>query len=378
MNNIQKFEFLETNLSKKITTIEQCIVKFIESAKKRIFISAWLLNSEKILVGLLNKAKFLRGHIYIIAALDQNYFHYSHVDDEGETKDYNFVALEKLKGMNDLQCAVEIRGNKNAHAKYIIVDDVRAIITSANFNHASLELSGDLKFHKNEVGLVIRDRKVVEALSAIFKITFAQYHQAHLRFLESPLLQKSLYYLKERDFSYPLKEGSMHRNSIGSMQMNHLIWTFPENIRLPGCKNYAIEQSIIMLTQGESQHLQIASFNWRIKRESPVWNALVQRLQNKDFHLDLILNRPNKNSKDDDLRDLINTYSNFRVFYHPQFHAKFLLTQNNWALFTANLDMEHGLRDAIEVGVVSSETRMLRALKAFFEQMKSESSQVGS
>lgn len=367
-----RIAFLETNITKKTTTIEDKIIHSIGLAKSKIFISTWLLNSENIKNALLQASKRLKGHIYIISALEQNYFHYRFSDDEEDYEEYNFATLEALKGKNTEQVAVEIRGHQNAHAKFIIIDDEKAILTSANFTHASLEISGDQRYHKNEVGLYIRDKNFVKSLSWFFKIIFMQNSQAHLRFQESPLIRTPLYAMPTRDFSQEILQYS----NPTALQRFHsgyfFIWTLPDNFSAPNLEKHLLESAVVKIIEGELEILNICSFSWKVEKNSLVWDALIKKLENKAFQCNLIINRPKNNEADEDLTYLKGHYPNFNLFFHPRLHAKFILSKRGFLLCTANFDMEYGLNDSIEVGLLSNNPTINANLSVFFNQMKTE------
>jgi hypothetical protein len=368
-----KIIFLETNLTKKKTSIEDKLINSIKTAKSKIFISTWLLNSDKIKDALLHASKRLKGHIYIISAIEQNYFHYRYSDDEEDYEEYNFATLEALKGKNEDQVAVEIRGHKNAHAKFAIIDDEKVILTSANFTHSSLELTGNQRFHKNEVGLYIKDKNFVKNLSSFFKILYMQNSQAHLLFQESPLIRTPLYIMNKRDFS---KEILQYSNSTTLKRFStgyFFIWTLPDDISALNLEKNLIESSILKIIEDEKDLLNLCSFSWKVEKESLVWNCLTKKLENKTFQCNLIINKPKNGDVNEALIYLKEHYSNFNLFYHPQLHAKFILSKKAWLLCTANFDMEYGLKNSIDVGILSNNPTINTNLSDFFLQMKTES-----
>jgi phosphatidylserine/phosphatidylglycerophosphate/cardiolipin synthase-like enzyme len=360
-------QFLETNLSNNETTILSKMKEIIDGAEKSIYICSWLINSKPISDAIIAAANRLHGHVYLVSALDQNYLHAIHLENDEDLdlmNSYNFESLSQMAGNNDLHAAVDIHGQKNAHAKFVIVDEKVAVITSANFTHSSLEVTGERKFHKNEIGILIKKPILVKSLSYLFKCAYLTYHDAHHQFFDSPIINSQLYFSQVPDFLRLLSKFHYPENF-----MDKLIWTLPDNFANQFVSRTSTETAILDLINANPPWIKILSYKWIVPLDSALGKALKDYLLVKTHSVTVILNRIPEEFIDNGLMDFIRRFSNLKVYFHPHLHAKTIFTPNSWIMTTANIDYTYGLRNNFEVGIQSSNSKINANISQYFEQI---------
>ena len=143
--------------------LREYYLNMIKSAKESIFIINWLFvnninkgNKHKksdIIIPLMEAIKRLKGKVFIITASKNPRFN----QEEKKYYDTHLDILSKLE-----KCGAFIKGYENAHAKLLIIDEKRALLTSANYTTASM-------YHNIEIGLAIDNPNQVSVLSKTFK-----------------------------------------------------------------------------------------------------------------------------------------------------------------------------------------------------------------
>ena len=224
---MSSIKFLETNQTKNISSIKDDLLNLINSATKNIYFSSWLIDYKPLVSALLVKSVELKGHVYCLTAIDQNYFHYNVPDDFDDLSNlsqfkekYNFQRLSELSGTNEFNGAVEIRGMEFCHAKFLVADEKRAIVTSANFTFSSLENpvnEHDKKYHKHEIGIYINDENEVGKLGRLFKDLFQFRYSTAYGFNQPIPMKKQQLIHPPQNYLTELKISS---------NKNALIWTY--------------------------------------------------------------------------------------------------------------------------------------------------------
>ena len=374
---------LVTHNKKKIINLKEGLIKLINSAKKNIYLSTWLLNLKDVKDALLKKASELKGHIYCLMAIEQNNFRYklspayknSLEADIDETQErFNFKCLKELSGSNSSGAAIEIRGHSNCHAKFLVIDEEKMLITSANFTHASLEIGPNPILNRNEIGLLICDSYLVRELTCLFKDIYLLRYNAHYPF-KGP----------EKDEFYPVvySKQILHNNNDylselidSNMRPSNgleLIWTYDilnEKEYPKGFEPKKFLKALEEIIKIENQFIFITAFSI-VDLEDTLSDLLIKKIQDQKVKTVIIIDTKNKDRVPEKLKKLTEL-DNFDIFYHPGTHAKFVLTSKNWLMATANIDGTHGLRNSFEVGILGGVSEIYAIFKDFFIELLSE------
>ncbi|MBV9765119.1 MAG: hypothetical protein JOZ48_09775 [Acidobacteriaceae bacterium] len=141
------------------STIRRELIDMIDHARTKIFIAALTLGDKELRESLIRAAGRLHGGVYVVSALDDKgleeaineYDDYPDVDRQLEHR--NFRELTRY--------GIYVRGYRGLHAKFVVVDDQIALVSSANLVTASFTTTG-------ENGVVVTNPADVDVLARVF------------------------------------------------------------------------------------------------------------------------------------------------------------------------------------------------------------------
>ena len=149
-------------------TIRSELEAMIAGARRKIFIASFLLGDPALLDALTAAAGRLLGGVYVITQLDEQRLgrglqELADADDPELGHGGIGAAVEAQKKRFDkmTQNGIYVRGHLNCHAKFVVVDDEIALVTSANLMTSALDFTG-------EDGVVITDLAEVQRLARLF------------------------------------------------------------------------------------------------------------------------------------------------------------------------------------------------------------------
>jgi len=352
-----------TNPNKNNYSIESKLLQMINSAKKRIFLCSFLVNSEPLVDALLKKADKLRGHIYCLTAIDKNYIQYVFDENlEPIYEKYNFKALQRLSGNDEMiHSSIAIRGHKNAHAKFLIIDNNEAFITSANFTHSSFKKSV-------EIGIYSKNRNIVAPLIQLFKDCYLKRYTDIQGFKNKYITSYSLYHYKDEiqlpDFKY-------FNNKLNLTES--LIWTydFHKTPTLNGFENCTIKDSILHLIKSEKKNIDFFTYSIKNLENSEIFNILVDKIESEHLNVRILIfcdkkNRPYITDTVNHLSQLNKNNQNLEIRAFSKFHAKGVITTEGVVLSSANFDGNMGLNGNFEAGIISKDIELKIQVQNFF------------
>ena len=355
-------EFYYTDPVNKIYDIEKKIVEIIYKAKKKIFLCSFLINSEPVVEALLKKASELKGHIYCITAININYIKYLYDKDiEPYFEKYNFKALERLSGNDEqINSAIAIRGNQNAHAKFIIIDDEEAFITSANFTKSSFR-------DAPEVGIYTNYAHLVKPLNQLFKDCYLKRYSDLQGFKDKPILSFSVYrYNKKLD----LPVFNFFNNDQAT---ESLVWTynFQNMPKINNFENSVIKRSMVNLIKQEEKYLDIFTYSLKNLEDTELLKALIEKIKDPKVNIRILIfsndnKQPYVSTNIDNLVELSKKAKNSEIRACNRFHAKGLISSNCIIISSANLDGELGLNGNFEAGIISKNEELKSKVQTFF------------
>lgn len=141
------------------STIHRELISMIEGARRKIFIAALTLGDKDLREALTRAAARLRGGVYVVSALDDKgleeainvYDDDDNIDRQVEHR--NFRELTRY--------GIYVRGYRGLHAKFVVVDDQVALVSSANLVTRSFTEIG-------ENGVIVTDPGDVDVLARVF------------------------------------------------------------------------------------------------------------------------------------------------------------------------------------------------------------------
>lgn len=147
------------------TTLRDSVLNLIRNAQHKVFVTSFILGDDELTKELQAAADRLTGGVYVISELSElslrrgleRLAEASVKGDEIGSK----VELEKKRFMSLTRHGVAVRGHEDCHAKFVVVDDAKAWVGSANLETRAFTEVG-------EVGVVITDPSEVDRLARLF------------------------------------------------------------------------------------------------------------------------------------------------------------------------------------------------------------------
>lgn len=321
------FARVRTTVPGRAHTVRDALVALIDSAEKRVFVCSFLLGGQAVRDALRRAVQRLRGHVYVITALDAKTLERSlgrepnRLDsDTLEREIKNFEALTRY--------GVFVRGAENCHAKFCIVDDCAALIGSANFDPNGLDLDERGAIPCGELGLVLESPERVRPLAALFRHLWKCGCQR-----EAPPMREG----------YRLNGVSPSKELAPTMpeEADSVVWT--------GFKSTAILGGIQRVIAAAQHTLLLASYSFTGMREKPglLLNPLADA-RKRGVKIEMLLRDRSRDLPE--IAALLDIGVEVRA--NRENHAKYAITDGDYGLlFSANFDGVHGLTDGVETGV---------------------------
>lgn len=314
-------------------TIRSEIEAMISGAKRKIFIASFLLGDAALLATLAAAASRLLGGVYVITQLDerrlaQGLHELADGGDPGAESGGVDAAVQIQKKRFDQMTrnGIYVRGHLNCHAKFVVVDDETALVTSANLMTSALDFTG-------ENGVVITDRTQVRRLARFF----ARLWHTGCEYEARPGQEYRLSKLKQA--GYWTADVPAPANSSAA----EVIWT-------DGTEHHILAAIQDIISSAESE-LLLASFGLTRLRErhelllDPIRTAVRRGISVK------LLIRPRRNQPRHLAEAAELAKSGVEIYGDPRTHVKAAIADGRrGALFSANFDFEHGLTSGVEVG----------------------------
>jgi phosphatidylserine/phosphatidylglycerophosphate/cardiolipin synthase-like enzyme len=323
-------------------TIRSELEAMISGAKHKIFIASYLLGDAALLDALAATASRLLGGVYVITQLDERRLAQGlrELADGGDPGAGNrsidaAVQTQKKRFDQMTRNGIYVRGHLNCHAKFVVVDDETALVTSANLMTSALDFTG-------ENGVVITDQTQVRRLARLF----ARLWHTGCKYEARPGQEYRLSKLKPAgnwtaDVPAPTNSGSAE-----------VIWT-------DGAEHYILTTIQNIIARAESE-LLLASFGLSRLREhhqlllDPIRTAVARGVKVK------LLVRPRRNLPRHLAEASELAHAGVEIYGDRRTHVKAAIADDrHGALFSANFDFEHGLTSGVEVGCRLDDTPAL-------------------
>lgn len=319
-------------------TLKEALLAMIRGARRKIFIASYRIGDDELFEELFEAADRLRGSVYVITLVDEK----SLAKGLAETDDDSGADTQALnKQFGPLvERGLYVRGHDSCHAKFVVVDDEIALVSSANLETRAFTTT-------TEVGLVVRDKGEVGRLARFFT---RLWHECTWE-----VAPGSAYTVAKRAAT---EAPSLAIPEPATRQ--HVIWTHHRVHTILHAAHEAIEKA--------ERDVLLASFS----------------LKDMAVHRDLLLTHVERFMKRTGgrVRLLVRARNQFAshrrdaeelaalgcvVLGDRVNHAKCVIADDKEAvLFSANFDAEHGLTSGVEAGVRLVEPPLVRRATMFF------------
>jgi phosphatidylserine/phosphatidylglycerophosphate/cardiolipin synthase-like enzyme len=326
--------------------LRQALVEMIGQARRKVFFCSYLFADRDIVEALAKAAERLRGGVYVLTALDKSLTpDLSDLEEEPDERARK-QQLRQERHMENLgrlaEAGVWLRGGRDCHAKFCVIDDEVALVTSANATEEA--------YTRNpENGIRVHAAGLARELGRLFAAAWL--YQAHTE--SAPGFK-----LDVRDLT-PRSQVPWH-----PLVVEH----GPRAVATLGRVEHSLRERTLALIDGAREELAIASYSAVGLRQHAVGAAL-RRAVERGVRLLLVLRERNGN---EDQRDtcawLIEQSRPGQVCLrgHRFTHAKVMVADGERTLlWTGNLDGHHGYDDGLEVGIELAHFRFARGVREY-------------
>lgn len=317
------------------------LLDMLRKAKKKVFLASFRIGDEELFTALVEAAKRLRGGVYVVTALDEASLTRGLADTDEEDATDEAALKKRYEGLT--RNGVYVRGHSACHAKFAVVDDSVAMISTANFEPRAFTTTG-------EFGYVLTHKPEVLRLARFFT---RLWHEG----CEWEVPPGSIYTVQRRQSTAsPCGTTAPNRH-----RTPEVIWTCGQE--------HFILQEIHEVIRKAKESLLLASFSLHRLTANPelLLSPLADAIQKHGLKVQFLVRvRNNMESHRKDAWELEKL--GVRVFGDSLNHAKAVIAdRSRGAIFSANYDAEHGLNNGVEVGVRLCKSAALESVVQFIE-----------
>lgn len=325
--------------------IRNVLIEQIARAKHKVFFCSFLFADDEIVRALCEAAERLHGGVYILTALDKH-LRAEVLDEPDSDVDAQTAKLQERARRHDehlsrlAHAGAWLRSVEDCHAKFCIVDDACAMVTSANATQEAYESNP-------EDGLLLLNKHVAHEFGRLFAYVFL-----HLATLEST-------------------PGT--RLDVHSINLNTPAWR-----PLSGIDQFrpvttlrdseaSLRAAAIEIIDRAREHLTIASYSFMGMENHPIGKALERALERK-VTIDLLVQPRNHiDAQRVSLAWLLDRAPDqVRLYGHRRTHTKSIVADSQSVLlWTGNLESRHGWDNGIEVGIIVEDAGVASAVSAW-------------
>ncbi|MBW4700416.1 MULTISPECIES: phospholipase D-like domain-containing protein [unclassified Micromonospora] len=330
------------------STIRGELLSMLDGAREKIFVGTLFLGDRAVREALVRAATRLRGGVYVLSALDDKGLDkaINEVDDgmsiDDQTEYRNFKELTRQ--------GIYVRGRPGVHAKFVVVDDRVALVSSANLVTRSFDVVG-------ENGVVVTDPAHAGYLARLFARLWA----------ESPWEMPP-----DRDHYLVQSRAVDRHGTIAEPAGNGPIWTYG--------KQFAILQAIRETVDNARSDLLLATFSvanmtyplLRMTARPEILFEPIRRAVERGVRVRLLMRGRNHIRA---ARAEATAFAAAGVEIHADrlTHAKAVIADGrDGALFSANFLTDYGLLGGAEVGMRLDGTAALADADRYFRHVIAE------
>jgi hypothetical protein len=301
--------------------IKEYILNSIKHAKKYIKLCSFIITDEEIVHALMQRAKHYDLAIFILTQLDDRNITDSFLTDEELSNTSGKDHLTNLGKLNKV--GVHIRAASDIHAKFLIVDGMESLITSANITDTSMNSIP-------ESGVIVTDERSKE-LEKIFDLIYKE-GAPFRNFAADSKGNQSILQTSLNEIKYEI----LPTGSSG------FSYTYRSQVK-------KLYEDIVLAVQSAKSDVYISTYSIKELARLPEFVSAIKTALERGIGIHIFCRA--MNYRTDHLnacKELNSLGCHIRgdVFNH----AKGVVNKELGLIFTANIDGEYGLTNGFEIG----------------------------
>lgn len=243
---------------------------------------------------------------------------------------------------------IHVRCNDNLHAKFLLCDGTAGLLMSANYTPNSL-------YGNPESGIDLSGQELAD-MEFVFDKLFTG---ADIKLSEDG---KQYRYLRSEN---PLPADTFDK--VGTASRLRLTAASKMQTNLAACRVRTLYDSIIDIIRKAKRELMIVSWSFNQVKQLPEFQSALQAAIQRGVDVHLYYNNEAEQHKvkrtETQLKELLGTVPFQRICHpFPYNHSKFVLSEQDGILFTANIDGRSGLTSGFELGCLLNKDQRNKAL----------------
>ena len=117
------------------------LIGLIDAARRKVFVASYFIGDAETREALCRAAERLRGGVYVISAMTERDLDRA-INEVGEDEEVD-RQIERKRFEELTRHGIAVRGYEGCHAKFVVVDDRAALVSSANLTTAGLDSTGE-------------------------------------------------------------------------------------------------------------------------------------------------------------------------------------------------------------------------------------------
>lgn len=296
------------------------IIQCIENAEKCLKICSFIITDDDIIKSLLNKLKTSDVAVFILTQLDKSKFSSSFLTDEEINENPSQNHLDAISLLYDR--GAHIRASDSVHSKFLIVDDKKTLLTSANLTTPSLTSNP-------ETGVYLTGSSSEDA-SKVFDLVF-RYGTTYNRFVSAGGGKR-----------YVMQTTNELDKDWLPSRKNNFLFTLND-------LNKSIYEELVNVIDASENQIILSTYCVVSLENLPELIDSLKSAINRGVSIRVFCRGMNYRS--DHLHGCtILAEMGCEIYGDLLNHSKGLSNGLNTIIFTANLDGRHGLLNGFEVG----------------------------
>lgn len=312
--------------------IKEAALELLAAARHKVFVASFRIGDTDLLKALYDAVDRLHGGVYVISALDERSLRKGLQTEDADAPGADDIRAQNKRFEDMTSRGISVRGHENFHAKFLIVDDRVALVSSANLETSALT-DTENRGATGENGFVVSDRNEVLRLARYFTRLW------HDCTYEMPPGQDHT--VQDRTASPSPCQVPVAETGLSP----RVIWTYDGEL--------GIRDTIHDIIDRARHTLLLASFSLNGVVEHPelLLAPLERAILAHRLQVSLLVRARNNHPS---TRHGASALAALGVHIHADSltHAKAAISdERHGALFSANFDADHGLLSGAEVGV---------------------------